>query len=237
MSNSKTGVIAMPARRLVLATALLGLAAALAPGAVQADSGTLNGTVGPGFSIDLKAPDGSTLKGGRLAPGTYTLTVNDQSDLHNFDLLGPDGKSIEATSIEGTGTSTWSVDLTQTGTYTFHCDAHPTQMVGTFAVGNAPVTPTPAVTVSGLRISTTGHRAHRMVVVKVSVKPAATLVAALKKGKRSLEILSLPLLSGTNTKRIPVPAATKAGSYTLKMVFRPAHGAVAAMTRTVKIPR
>jgi hypothetical protein len=227
----------MPARRLVLAIALLGAAAVIVPSAVPADSGTLKGTVGPGFSIDLKGPDGSTLKGGHLAPGTYTLTVNDLSDLHDFDLIGPDGKTIDATTVDGTGTSTWSVDLSQTGTYTFHCDAHPTQMVGTFAVGNAPATPPASVKVSGLKVSATGHRAHRRIVVKVSVQPAARLVTTLTKGKKVLVIFSSALQAGANTKMLPVPASAKPGVYTLKMVFRPAKGTIGTATRKVTVPR
>ena len=40
------------------------------------------------------------------------------------------------------GTVTWTVTITD-GTYTFICDAHPTQMKGSFTAGNVPPPPPP----------------------------------------------------------------------------------------------
>src|SRR3954454_22746648 len=107
-------------------TAVLALAV---PGAAHAD-GTLVGTVGPGFSIGLTGPDGKAVT--QLVAGTYTVLVHDQADIHNFHLSGPGVN--EATDVEGTGDTTWTVTL-QNGTYTFVCDAHPTTMKGAFSVG------------------------------------------------------------------------------------------------------
>ena len=122
---------------------LLLIAAVLLPGSARpaATATALTGTVGPAFSIALK--DASGTKVTHLDPGDYTITVNDLSDLHNFHLFGP-GSVDQATPVETTGTVTWNVTFVD-GVYTYHCDAHPTQMRGTFRVGAAPP-PTPKLT-------------------------------------------------------------------------------------------
>ena len=88
----------------------------------------LVGTVGPGFTITLK-------KGGAkvtsLKAGKYTLVVRDLSSDHNFHLRGAGVN--KATSVEATGTRTWTVTLRR-GTYRFLCDPHPTSMKGSFRV-------------------------------------------------------------------------------------------------------
>lgn len=117
-----------------------GATAAFGVSAVRADNQTLTGTVGPGFNISLQGPSG-TVK--NLDPGTYTLVVHDQSDIHNFHLFGPGGVDV-STDIGLLQTQTFTVTLVA-GKYTFICDAHPTSMKGTFTVGGAaPVTTTTA---------------------------------------------------------------------------------------------
>ena len=71
-------------------TAFASAAAAPPPklvGTVGAGYTTLVGTVGPGFTINLTDESGNRVT--HLDPGTYTITVNDKSNLHNFDLRGP----------------------------------------------------------------------------------------------------------------------------------------------------
>jgi plastocyanin len=89
---------------------------------------TLDGTVGPGFTITLDQ-NGKSVS--TLAPGTYTIDVNDKSDIHNFHLTGPGVD--KATDVGGTGTETWTVDL-KDGSYHFQCDPHASSMNGSFTV-------------------------------------------------------------------------------------------------------
>ena len=126
-------------RRLTLT--LLAAAAALAfalPGGARTTQTTLTAIVGPGFNITLNDESGSRVS--HLDVGTYTINVKDQSDLHSFDLRGP-GVS-QQTDIEFVGSVTWTVTFTD-GIYTYRCDAHPTTMKGSFAVGTAKLPPPP----------------------------------------------------------------------------------------------
>src|SRR3954449_12057042 len=86
-------------------------------------SGTLTGSVGPGFDISMEEPP--------VPAGTYTLTVDDQASIHNFHLTG-DGVDV-STDVSGTGEKSFTVTLTP-GTYTYVCDPHSSQMRGTLTV-------------------------------------------------------------------------------------------------------
>jgi hypothetical protein len=112
---------------LLLVTAIAALAVAAGSGAAPPK---LFGTVGPGFTITLNR-FGKPLK--MLPPGTYSITVNDKSDIHNFHLKGP-GVDKEITSIGFKGFKTVTVTLKK-GTYLYVCDPHFTTMKATFKVG------------------------------------------------------------------------------------------------------
>ena len=102
------------------------LAVAASAGAVVPK---LNGTVGPGFTIALKR---GTAPVKLLKAGTYSITVADKSNIHNFRLKGP-GLNREITSVAFVGTKTVTVTLRK-GRYTFDCDPHQTIMKGSFTV-------------------------------------------------------------------------------------------------------
>ena len=123
--------------RVRLAVALAVLALVLV-GTVGAAGTQLSGSVGPGFTISLKDASGAQVT--RLDAGAFTLTVDDKSEDHNFRLKGP-GVNV-ATSIEATGTETFELNLVN-GRYTFVCDPHPSQMNGSFTVGEVTTTPPP----------------------------------------------------------------------------------------------
>jgi hypothetical protein len=123
-------------------TLLIGIVAVVAVSIPAAATGepnvTLTAVVGPGFNISLKNPDGTGVS--HLDPGSYDVTVTDNSIEHNFHLSGPGVD--QKTDVEGMGTVNWTVTVTD-GTYTFICDAHPTQMKGSFTAGNVPPPPPP----------------------------------------------------------------------------------------------
>jgi plastocyanin len=112
--------------KLALATAALAVAL-LAPSALAAGK-TLNGTVGPGFTITLT-------QGGKkvttLKAGSYTFVIADKATIHNFHLTGPGVD--KQTSVDGKGTTTWKVTLKK-GTYKYVCDPHQSIMHGSFKV-------------------------------------------------------------------------------------------------------
>jgi plastocyanin len=93
-------------------------------------SGTLQGETGPGFTIEVSqnGEDAETVKA-----GTYTLEVEDKSDMHNFHLIGP-GVDEEVTDVGFVGDKSVTVTL-KPGTYTYQCDPHAASgMKGTFTV-------------------------------------------------------------------------------------------------------
>ena len=90
---------------------------------------TLAASVGPGFEISLADANGEEVS--TVAAGTYTVEVDDQSDIHNFHLTGT--SVDESTEVSGTGTDTWELTLEE-GTYSFVCDPHAGSMSGSFEV-------------------------------------------------------------------------------------------------------
>lgn len=124
--------------RTLLISILAVVAVSIPAAATGSPNATLTAVVGPGFSISLKNADGSRVT--HLDPGAYDISVTDTEITHNFHLRGPGVD--QRTDIEGTGTVTWTVAITD-GTYTFLCDAHPVQMIGTFTAGNVPPPPPP----------------------------------------------------------------------------------------------
>ena len=93
-----------------------------------ATGGTLDGTVGPGFTIGL-TKDGTAVT--TLTAGTYTLNVDDQADIHNFHLTGP-GVDV-STDVSFKGKKSFTITLTA-GKYHYQCDPHSSAMNGDFTV-------------------------------------------------------------------------------------------------------
>jgi plastocyanin len=115
--------------RLVPAGLLAGLLLA-APALARPPATTLNGTVGPGFTISLVKAGKKVTK---LKAGTYAITVSDKASIHDFHLFGPSlNKTI--TSVGFVGKKTVTVTFKK-GTYTYQCDPHASMgMKATFKV-------------------------------------------------------------------------------------------------------
>jgi plastocyanin len=139
----------MLVRATVLAAAL---AAVFLPAAAGAGNPVLVATVGAGdgFNISLRDATGAAVT--HLDPGTYTIQVHDESEIHDFHLFGP-GVNM-ATPVGEEVDATWTVNL-QDGTYKFQCDPHATVMHGSFTVGA--VTSPPAATKLNAAVGP-GHR-------------------------------------------------------------------------------
>src|SRR5579884_4068654 len=188
-----------------------GLAAAVSVARPASADGTLQANVGPGFSISLTQ---NGTKVSSLAPGTYTIDVTDQADVHDFHLVGPGVD--QATSIEGTGTTTWTVSFT-VGTYQFFCDAHPTTMKGSFTVGTPPptTTTTPAPPPPPPPVRATAKAAGHVVTVEARATRTASLDFGLWKGTK--RVAHKTAKAKAKTVRLKAPAA---GRYVAKVVAR-----------------
>lgn len=103
-------------------------------------SQTMHAVVNEDDSIGLTFDDGSAVGNQSrtiptIPPGTYSVSVLDNADIHNFHLLGPGVD--DATSIDNTQTATWSVTLQPGQQYKFQCDNHPDFMWGWFQTSGA----------------------------------------------------------------------------------------------------
>lgn len=112
--------------------ALAGAAAvAAAPGTAAPAPKTVVGSVGPGFTIDLKL---GGKKVTQLKAGIpYRFVVQDRAAIHDFHLSGP-GLNKVITGVGFTGTKSLLLKLKK-GTYRFLCDPHAEEMHGSFRVG------------------------------------------------------------------------------------------------------
>jgi len=176
--------------KLLVVSALVALLGAA--GAARADNPMLVGDVGldDSFTISLKDATGAPVT--HLAAGTYTLVIHDHSAIHNFDLNGP-GVSV-ATTIPMIGDKTATVTFTD-GTYFYNCDDHPTQMKGSFTVGNVTTPPPPA--------SVTKLSASIAALGKATLRPSSGLSA----GKFKLTVSDRTAADGF---RLSGPGVSKA---------------------------
>ncbi len=117
--------------RYLLLVAVAGAALAMGGGsAASPPANTVNGTVGPGFTITLKMNGHSVT---RLRAGTpYRFVISDRADIHDFHLSGP-GLNRVLTSVAFVGTKSFVLTLRK-GSYRYVCDPHSAFMHGGFVV-------------------------------------------------------------------------------------------------------
>ena len=103
-----------------------------AASAISKTGATLNGTVGPGFTITLKS-GGKQVK--TLKAGSYSFVIADKASIHNFVLEKKKGGTFEKelTSVGFMGTKTVKIKLTP-GQWEFYCRPHEATMQGEFTV-------------------------------------------------------------------------------------------------------
>lgn len=154
--------------------ATVGLAVLVLASSAGAAETKLTGSVGPGFTIELRDGQGQPVT--RLQPGAVEIEVSDRSEEHDFHLQGP-GVDV-TTGVDTTGDTTFAVTLGE-GRYTFLCDVHPLRMTGTFDVGNVAPPPTaqPKPTPAPPPSAKIGSR------LTLTVGPAATISLKTPAGK------------------------------------------------------
>jgi len=115
---------------LLVAVAVAAAALAASGSGSAATAKTVNGTVGPGFTITLTMQGKNVTK---LKTGTaYRFVISDRSNIHDFHLSGP-GLNRVLTGVEYTGTKSFVLKLKK-GSYRFVCDPHAGIMHGSFRV-------------------------------------------------------------------------------------------------------
>jgi plastocyanin len=117
-------------KRSLLLGAVAATALATAGGGSADAAKTVNGTVGPGFTIGLAIQGKKVAK---LKAGTpYRFVIRDRAAIHDFHLTGP-GLNRVLTSVPFTGTKSFVLRLRK-GSYRFVCDPHSGIMHGRFLV-------------------------------------------------------------------------------------------------------
>ena len=114
----------------ILVVAIAVAAFASSAGGAATAAQTVNGTVGPGFTITLTMHGKKVRK---LKAGTYRFVISDRSNIHDFHLSGP-GLNRVLTAVDFTGTKSFGLTLKK-GSYHFQCDPHASIMHGAFRVG------------------------------------------------------------------------------------------------------
>jgi plastocyanin len=209
----------------LLVLSIAGLAAAVSVARPAATDGTLQATGGPGYSINLTQ---NGVKVTHLDPGTYTIDVNDQADIHNFDLFGPGVK--ESTGVDTIGTTTWTVTFTD-GTYNYVCDAHPASMSGKFTVGTVQTTTTTSTPPpAAVKVKARAKVTLRTVAVTATATKVASLDFGLWKGTK--RVAHATAKAKVKTVKLKAPSA---GRYVAKVTAKAAgKTAKASVAVTVK---
>ena len=120
----------MAGMRYLLVSSVAAAALAATGSGTAASVKTVNGTVGPGFTIALTMDGKNITKLNADVP--YRLVISDRADLHDFHLSGP-GFNRVLTSVEFVGTKSFMLRLKK-GSYSFVCDPHSSIMHGSFRV-------------------------------------------------------------------------------------------------------
>jgi plastocyanin len=127
---TKENLMTRTLRVLVAATASLFVLTLAATATAASAPKTVQGTVGPDFTIhlSLKGKSVTTLKNGVR----YRFLISDRSSIHDFHVTGP-GLNRMLTTVDFTGTRSFVLTLRK-GVYRYFCDPHASVMHGSFRV-------------------------------------------------------------------------------------------------------
>ena len=127
-----------------------GTAAAVAAAPAVAPGGAAAATPAPSTTLTETTTDNKfsdtvfTIPAGQ----PVTITVDNKGKaLHNWHVLnvqGADGKPVQTALVQPGGSAKLTFTIDKPGTYQFHCDVHPTEMIGTLNVVGAAAAPATA---------------------------------------------------------------------------------------------
>jgi hypothetical protein len=117
---------------LILMFTAVVVGAVLVAGASAKRSATpvLIGTVGPGYTINLKL-NSKVVK--TLKAGTYKVVIHDKATIHGWSLDGPHGFAKDISPVPFVGTKTVTLKL-KAGKYKLYCPSHESTMFQHFTV-------------------------------------------------------------------------------------------------------
>ena len=151
----------------------------------RADTTTLTAIVGTndGFTITLN--DASGKKVSRIAPGTYTVLVEDRSALHNFHLASNEDPTVDfRTDLEFVGEKSFTVTFRDDTRYAYACEPHWQTMNGEFFVTNTPAPPPPPQPTPARKLSAVVKPGGAVVLNRASVSAGRYRLTVDDHGKR-----------------------------------------------------
>jgi hypothetical protein len=98
--------------------------------ATRSATPVLTGTVGPGYTINLKT-SGKVVK--TLKAGPYKVVIHDMASIHGWSLDGPHGFAKDISPVPFVGTKTVTLKL-KAGRYKAYCPSHESTMFQHFTV-------------------------------------------------------------------------------------------------------
>jgi plastocyanin len=189
----------------------------LAPGSYTvnvSDNATIHNfhLQGPG-GVDLATgveATGSTSWDVTFSPGTYNFFC----DPHQYEMHGTFTVSSTSTTSTATTTAATSTSTTISTTTT------PSTVTTTTTTTTAPAPPavTSAAVVQSVRVTATGRRRSRAVLVRIDLSKPAAVRVRLRRAGRTVASVRRTLGVRPRLLRLPVPAAAPGGRYALEIV-------------------